>query len=465
MICTIHQPASEIFASFDTLALMHLGGSAYFGSASEAVSYFATLGYVCPNNYNPGDFLVSLLMRQLQDMPDATVNKLASGEAGSAFVTIETSMSSAHTNFIEAWTGVASSYLEQPTFAADCSKPLSFVQEEGASIMTQFLLIAKRNLIQFKREKLGVRVRAGQTLFFTVLVGLVFYDLDLGEASIQDRSGLIFFACLSQFIVGMQQVVLMFPIEASNHLGFEPRIRPYYLQTPTDRTAACLVHEQRRIFKREHAAGYYTVPAYFFAKVFSESPFQVVFPLAFGTILTIMTGLQRGRIWTFLGVLVLITNCAAALGFVIGSIAPTPQIAVVLAPPFQIASVLVSGLLANKERIHPYFAWLETISFLSWGYEACMISEFTGLEFKFNTTLIIVDPSANMESGLANRSHAVRKLGEEVLETMGFDGSIQGSLIALAMWYVSALAVALVTLSLQVNARKYRRNAWRVSRR
>ena len=179
--------------------------------------------------------------------------------------------------------------------------------------------------------------------------------------------------------------------------------------------------------------------------------------MIFGTLLTLMTGLRLDRIWTFLGVLVLITHCAAALGFVIGSVAPTPQVAVVLAPPFQIASVLVSGLLANKERIHPYFSWLETLSFLSWGYEACMISEFTGLEFKFNTSLVILDQSIVADPTFADRSHAVVKRGAEVLETMGFDGSIRGSVIALCVWYASALVVALTTLSLQVNARKHLR--------
>ncbi len=65
VVATIHQPASEIFASFDSLALMHTGGVAYFGPAGGAVGYFASLGKPCPPNYNPADFLIGVLMRQL----------------------------------------------------------------------------------------------------------------------------------------------------------------------------------------------------------------------------------------------------------------------------------------------------------------------------------------------------------------------------------------------------------------
>jgi ABC-type multidrug transport system ATPase subunit len=64
VVATIHQPASEIFASFDTLCLMHTGSCGYFGPANAAVAYFDALGHACPTNYNPADFLVGVLMRE-----------------------------------------------------------------------------------------------------------------------------------------------------------------------------------------------------------------------------------------------------------------------------------------------------------------------------------------------------------------------------------------------------------------
>ena len=61
IICTIHQPSSEIFALFDHLYLMVEGRVAYAGPRDGAVGYFANLGYVCPETHNPADFLIRLL--------------------------------------------------------------------------------------------------------------------------------------------------------------------------------------------------------------------------------------------------------------------------------------------------------------------------------------------------------------------------------------------------------------------
>jgi ABC-type multidrug transport system ATPase subunit len=41
IICTIHQPSSEIFEKFDTLCLLAEGRLAYIGNLKEAINYFS----------------------------------------------------------------------------------------------------------------------------------------------------------------------------------------------------------------------------------------------------------------------------------------------------------------------------------------------------------------------------------------------------------------------------------------
>ncbi|EGZ16794.1 soluble type ABC transporter, partial [Phytophthora sojae] len=48
VITTVHQPSSELFTLFDTLYLLCDGVTVYNGKASDAVAYFAELGYQCP---------------------------------------------------------------------------------------------------------------------------------------------------------------------------------------------------------------------------------------------------------------------------------------------------------------------------------------------------------------------------------------------------------------------------------
>ena len=58
IICTIHQPASEVFNLFKNLLLMADGRVAYMGDLQGALNYFDKLGLKCPSNYNPADFYV-----------------------------------------------------------------------------------------------------------------------------------------------------------------------------------------------------------------------------------------------------------------------------------------------------------------------------------------------------------------------------------------------------------------------
>lgn len=61
MICTIHQPSSEVFALFDRILLMSEGRTAFLGPASQALSFFSSQGLPCPPNYNPADFYIHTL--------------------------------------------------------------------------------------------------------------------------------------------------------------------------------------------------------------------------------------------------------------------------------------------------------------------------------------------------------------------------------------------------------------------
>ncbi|CAG2183912.1 unnamed protein product, partial [Oppiella nova] len=61
IVCTIHQPSSEVFTIFSHLLLMAEGRVAYLGKLEKAIEYFSTLGLFCPNNYNPSDFYIKQL--------------------------------------------------------------------------------------------------------------------------------------------------------------------------------------------------------------------------------------------------------------------------------------------------------------------------------------------------------------------------------------------------------------------
>jgi len=65
IMCTIHQPSSELFAMFDQVLLLAEGRVAFFGEPDEAISFFGDHGYKCPRNYNPAEYLINVLSSEM----------------------------------------------------------------------------------------------------------------------------------------------------------------------------------------------------------------------------------------------------------------------------------------------------------------------------------------------------------------------------------------------------------------
>ncbi|KAF8899244.1 ABC-transporter [Infundibulicybe gibba] len=72
ILCTIHQPSSLLFESFDRLLLLETGGeTVYFGDIGQDSNivrqYFARHGAHCPPNVNPAEYMLEAIGAQVQD--------------------------------------------------------------------------------------------------------------------------------------------------------------------------------------------------------------------------------------------------------------------------------------------------------------------------------------------------------------------------------------------------------------
>ena len=61
ILCTLDQPSSDVYALFNKTILLAEGQVTYLGPSNEAVSYFGSIGFPCPVNYNPADFFIRTL--------------------------------------------------------------------------------------------------------------------------------------------------------------------------------------------------------------------------------------------------------------------------------------------------------------------------------------------------------------------------------------------------------------------
>lgn len=61
ILCTIHQPSSQLFSMFNNVLLLAEGRVAFNGSPDKALAFYAEQGYECPKAYNPADYLIGIL--------------------------------------------------------------------------------------------------------------------------------------------------------------------------------------------------------------------------------------------------------------------------------------------------------------------------------------------------------------------------------------------------------------------
>lgn len=63
VLFTIHQPSSEVFASFDHLILLNRGRVMYQGAVQKVPNYFESCSHPIPANYNPADWIMTVAQR------------------------------------------------------------------------------------------------------------------------------------------------------------------------------------------------------------------------------------------------------------------------------------------------------------------------------------------------------------------------------------------------------------------
>jgi ABC-type multidrug transport system ATPase subunit len=92
-ILTLHQPQSSIFKLLDSLILLAPGGRVcYMGPSNKAVQYFAKLGYPCPTQTNPAEYLLDLVSIDSDDPRQASEDELRISRLASAFADEKTRM-------------------------------------------------------------------------------------------------------------------------------------------------------------------------------------------------------------------------------------------------------------------------------------------------------------------------------------------------------------------------------------
>ena len=318
LVCTIHQPSSEVYAMFDQVCYLARGQVAYFGNRPHALDYFSSsLALQCPTHSNPSDFII----KQLSIIP-ADPEK---SKANIAHI-VNTWASSKERAMLESdIDDVARESAKQPAWDEDQLHDTRGGSRYATGFITQTRGILWRSVLAIMRDKMLTKARAGQTLIMGLVIGLIYLRLGNSQSDVQNRVGAVFLMIMNQSMGSLFGILNMFA-------------------------------EELPIYQREHRAGLYSSYAYYIARSIAEIPTQIVWPFLFVTIAYWMIGLNDdgGRYIEFTLSLVLTANAAMSLGYALAIGAPSVQVALAMGMPIILPFILFGGLFINVNDIPKY---------------------------------------------------------------------------------------------------------------
>ncbi|XP_048586785.1 protein white isoform X2 [Nematostella vectensis] len=326
IICTIHQPSSEVYNMFSSLLLVAEGRTAYFGLTRDVIPHFSSLGYPCPPNYNPADYFV----HTLAVVPDDRQNCL---DRIKTICDATTNRNPANVHDLE------DSFME-----AEWSH-----EPYKASWWRQFKTVMWRSWLSNRRDVLMFRIRILQSIFMGLLAGLVYLQTNIDADSIQNISGALFFLITTLAFSSLQAVYFVFPIELP-------------------------------VFLRDHKNGMYRTDVYFLCKTLTELPIFIISPFLISVIPYWMIGLQSEftRFLICFVVLMLVTNTAVSIGYMISTMMKSTAAAGAIGPPILVPFLLFGGFFLKSTSIPVYFVWIEYTSFFKYSFELLSINQWQG---------------------------------------------------------------------------------------
>lgn len=154
VLCTIHQPSSEIFYLFDICIFMKSGRIFWQGPTKSLANDLNKMGYPLPENYNPCDHAMFIC---------TTVDDSVTEKAG-LFAVAPPELAKLNSNNIKVGD-------------VDLGPPVK------SSFWQQLIELGKRDIQDVIRDKPALIGRFGVTIFLNLLFGLIFFDAGNGDGA------------------------------------------------------------------------------------------------------------------------------------------------------------------------------------------------------------------------------------------------------------------------------------------
>ncbi|CAL1352422.1 unnamed protein product [Linum trigynum] len=371
VVCSVHQPADDVFRLFDDLLLISSGEAVYFGECQGAVKFFADSGFPCPIRRNPPDHFLRCItpefdqvlaaLKQTQRMNDAELSAAEGLLNGTTAETRETLVNKYRSS---TFADTATKKIQE------LASPLTEKHGDGdsQSIGEVVVPVKKQQRHQWWRQFCTLTHRSSLhmcrdlgyywlRMFFYIMValstGTLEFDIGTSSAAVLDRGK------VDGFLYGLMICLSVGGL-------------PFFL-------------DEIKAFRGERQGGYYSEAAYVLSNFLSSLPFTIFISFSSGSILYSMVKFHPGfsHLLYFCINLFFSISVSEACVFVTASLASNPLPAMGASIGVTVLNLMPSIVVRPLPDL-PKIIWrypLSYISYAAWGTQGNLKNDMIGLEF------------------------------------------------------------------------------------
>ncbi|KAJ8600194.1 hypothetical protein CTAYLR_001983 [Chrysophaeum taylorii] len=313
VLCTIHQPSSEVFGLFETVDFLRAGKLVYSGQLGSPLrERFAACAFPLPPDTNPADHALFVF----QTCTDA-----------------EALVFQQH----------ATTVLEIPE-----ENPVKSSKPQPSSLLLEVKLLARREVFILLRDPKELYSRVMMTSILGVLVSLCFKNA--GGRSNND------FANVQTHFGAVNQISIM---------GVMAISQPLILTFPA----------QRAVLLREYAAHTYRIISYVASKLTIELFLCMLQSTIIVTICYWIMDLQGSFIHLLLVIALMALSTSSSV-VLLSAFADKPEVAMQFAPLVVIPQMLFTGFFVRIDQIPTLLRWVQWVCALKYGINVILAIEF-----------------------------------------------------------------------------------------
>jgi ABC-type multidrug transport system ATPase subunit len=320
ILCTIHQPSSEVFHSFSKVIVLREGQLFFFGTVEQLSAQLSKLGNGCPSEYNLADHTMFLLMTGEE-------NKITTLQEG---LRLERESSG---NSIKG---------DPPA-----EKPDNEGLGTAAGFCTQLLELSRREASAVWRDKPGLIASVMIPLILNLFFAFIFFQV--GDTSQSNYDSQSHFGAIAQVAIS----------------GMFGAAQPLLLRFPLD----------RGIFLREYSTCTYGAVPYALSKSMVELPQSLLNSvIVWGSCYAVM-GLH-GNFIDYVLIFWITGMAASSVALLVGSVAANAEVASQAAPAIFVPQLLFAGFFIKIDNVPVFLRWVQYICALKYGMNLFLLNEF-----------------------------------------------------------------------------------------